>query len=235
LAALLSSAAAGAAAVGLAGALVGMGIPKEDAEFYEGEFKSGRTIVTVSAGAKNAEALSIIRKFGGYERSGASSGATHMAAATPSAATSSAFASTAQTNPGCATPHARGEQTIQAREEQLHVNKQREQVGEVTVRKEVHTEHKTIDVPVEREEVVIERHAVSGRVPATGGPLGEGQQIRVPVTEEQVEVTKTPVVKEEVTIGKRKVKDTEHISADLRKEKIKVEKEGDANLRDKRR
>src|SRR5215203_4100706 len=57
LAALLSSAAAGAAAAGLAGALVGMGIPKEDAEFYEGEFKAGRTIVTVTAGTKNAEAL----------------------------------------------------------------------------------------------------------------------------------------------------------------------------------
>jgi len=241
LAALLSSAAAGAAAVGLAGALVGMGIPKEEAEFYESEFKAGRTIVTVSAGTKNAEALSIIRKFGGYERSGASSSAAHSAMATHATTAThnsparSALAENAQTGPACASPHAGGEQTIQAREEQLHINKQREQAGEVTVRKEVHTEHKTIDVPVEREEVVIERHAVSGRASATGGPLGEGQQIRVPVSEEHVEVTKTPVVKEEVTVGKRKVKDTEHVSADLRKEEIKVEKEGNANLRDKRR
>src|SRR5690349_4084321 len=47
LAALLSSAAVGAAAAGLAGTLVGMGISKEEAEYYEGEMHAGRTIVTV--------------------------------------------------------------------------------------------------------------------------------------------------------------------------------------------
>jgi len=235
LAAILSSAAAGAAAVGLAGALIGMGIPKEDAEFYEGEFNEGRTIVTVNAGTKNAEALSIIRQFGGYDRSSALTNVGKTASATPAKAASSSFAETAQTGAGCAAPHLSGEQTIQAREEQLHVQKHREQVGEVTVHKEVHTEHKTIDVPVEREEVVIERHAVSGRAAATGGPLGEGQQIRVPVSEEHVEITKTPVVKEEVTVGRRKVKDTEHVAADLRKEEIKVEKEGNASCRDSRK
>jgi len=51
------------------------------------------------------------------------------------------------------------------------------------------------------------------------------------VTEEHVDITKTPVVKEEVTVGKRKVKGTQHVAADLRKEEIKVDKEGDAKLR----
>jgi len=171
LAALLSSAAAGAAAAGLAGALIGMGIPKEEAEFYESEFNAGRTIVTVNAGGKNAEALTIIRRFGGYDRSGAASATAPAATATTAthaASARSALAETGRTSAGSAASHVSGEQTIQAREEQLHVNKQREQVGEVTVRKEVHTEHKTIEVPVEREEVVIERHAVSGRAPAAG-------------------------------------------------------------------
>ena len=132
-------------------------------------------------------------------------------------------------------PAGTGERTIQAREEELHVNKERQQVGEVTLRKEVHTEHKTIDVPVEREEVVIERHAVSGRAATDVSSLGEGQQIRVPVSEEHVEVVKTPVVKEEVTIGKRKVKSTEQVSADLRKEEITVEKDGNVRMNDDRR
>jgi hypothetical protein len=57
---LLSSAAAGAAAAGIGGALLGMGIPDEDAKYYETEFKSGRTIVTVKAGANAARAESII-------------------------------------------------------------------------------------------------------------------------------------------------------------------------------
>jgi uncharacterized protein (TIGR02271 family) len=220
LAAILSSAAAGAAAAGLAGTLSGMGIPKDEAEFYESEFKAGRTIVTVNAGSRSAEALAILRQFGGYERS--------TAGALAGSATG-----TRQAAGECTLP-ASGGKTIQAREEELHVNKQRKQAGEVTVRKEVHTEHKTIDVPVEREEVVIERHAGSGR-PATGAStLAEGQQIRVPVTEEHVEVSKTPVVKEEVTIGKRKVTGTQKVSADVRKEEIKVEKEGEACVKDKR-
>jgi uncharacterized protein (TIGR02271 family) len=225
LAAILSSAAAGAATAGLAGALIGLGIPKDEAEFYENEFKAGRTLVTLTAGARAAEGLAIMRRNGGYERSttGAASGSATSALASSAAATSGA----------CAVPSSGGGQTIQAREEQLRVQKQREKVGEVTVRKEVHTEHKTLEVPVEREEVVIERHPVSGGA-ATGGTLGEGQQIRVPVTEEHVEVTKTPVVKEEVTIGKRKVKTTEHVGADVRKEQIKVEKEGDACVKDNR-
>jgi len=125
---------------------------------------------------------------------------------------------------------ARGGQTIQAREEELRVQKERQQVGEVQVRKEVHTEHKTIDVPVEREEVVVERHPVSGKAASAGGPIVGGQEIRVPVTEEHVEVTKTPVVKEEVSVSKRKVKDTQKVAGDVRKEEIKVDKTGDADV-----
>lgn len=65
---LLSSAAAGAATAGLAGALIGMGIPDEEAGYYEDEFKSGRTVVTVR-GARHAEASAILNRFGGYDYS----------------------------------------------------------------------------------------------------------------------------------------------------------------------
>jgi hypothetical protein len=65
---LLSSAAAGAAAAGVAGALIGLGMSEEDADYYEGEFKSGRTLVTVRAGAKAAIALQIIERHGGRVR-----------------------------------------------------------------------------------------------------------------------------------------------------------------------
>lgn len=74
LAALLSSAAAGAAAAGLAGALVGLGIPKDEAEFYEGEVRAGKTIVTVNAGSRAADARSILQSHGGYDMSSRVSG-----------------------------------------------------------------------------------------------------------------------------------------------------------------
>jgi len=55
------------------------------------------------------------------------------------------------------------------------------------------------------------------------------------VREEQVHVEKRPVVKEEVTIGKRQVQDTEKVSGTIRKEEIKVDKKGDVDVREKRR
>jgi hypothetical protein len=63
----ISSALAGAAAAGLAGALIGLGVPEEEAAYYEGEFKSGRTIVTVKADTRNEEAAAILRRFGAYD------------------------------------------------------------------------------------------------------------------------------------------------------------------------
>jgi hypothetical protein len=65
LAAVLASAAGGAATAGLVGALVGLGIPEEDANFYESELKSGRTIVTVRAPDHSNEIYDIIHRHNG--------------------------------------------------------------------------------------------------------------------------------------------------------------------------
>jgi uncharacterized protein (TIGR02271 family) len=123
-----------------------------------------------------------------------------------------------------------GQQTVQAREEQLHVRRQPVE-SEVRVHKEVHTEHKTIDVPVTREEVVIERHPVSGHK-VSDTAIGEGQEVRIPVRDEQVHVEKTPVVTEEVTIGKRKVQENKQVSGTVKKEEIVVDKKGNPNLKE---
>jgi hypothetical protein len=64
---LLSSAAAGAAAAGIGGALIGMGLSDDDAKYYDKEFRSGRTIVTVQ-GANSARAQTILSGAGGYNR-----------------------------------------------------------------------------------------------------------------------------------------------------------------------
>jgi hypothetical protein len=65
---ILTNAAGGAAIAGLAGALIGWGIPEEDARHYETEFTSGRTIVTVEAEDRAAEANDILRRFGASSR-----------------------------------------------------------------------------------------------------------------------------------------------------------------------
>jgi len=119
------------------------------------------------------------------------------------------------------------DRTIQLREERLKVSKTPVETGNVHVRKEVHTDHQTIDVPVEREEVVIERRPASGH--AASGDIGN-EEIRIPVKEEKVNVSKETVVKEEVSVGKRKVQGTEHVSGDVRKEELKVDQKGDVNI-----
>lgn len=89
---------------------------------------------------------------------------------------------------------------------------------------------KAHEVPVEREEVVIERHPASGM--AKSGDIRE-EILRIPVKEDQVHVSKEAVVTEEVSIGKRKVRDTEHISDTVRKETLKFDESGGAKVHDR--
>lgn len=115
--------------------------------------------------------------------------------------------------------------------EALRVNKERVKSGEVRLRKEVIAENRTIDVPVEREELVIEHHEVTGDRPASGS-IGDDREIRVPLSEERVNVTKDQVVTGEVSIGKRKVQGTERVSDTVRREEARVEKDGNVNVDD---
>jgi uncharacterized protein (TIGR02271 family) len=216
---------------GLDQTLVELGVPRNEALCYEREFQKGATLVTVTAAANKDKACEILRRHGGFERKmdfgPATSAPAAHAAASHTAASHTAASHKAPLHTDSALRE--GEQetaapSIQLRAEELQVRKNRQQAGEVTLKKEVHTEHKTIDVPVEREEVVIERRPAKGHVPASKEPLKEGETIRVPVSEEHVEVIKTPVVTEEVAIGKKKVKDTKRVSADVSKEELKVER-----------
>jgi uncharacterized protein (TIGR02271 family) len=221
-AAILASAAGGAVIAGIAGALIGLGIPEEEAHYYEGEFKSGRTLVTVKADNRYDEAWNIMHRNGAYNKT---TPALAMGSSTTGArqtAEAAAYGKTATT----------GGQTMKVREEQLHANKQNVKAGEVRVHKEVSTENQTFNVPVTREEVVVERRPASGR----GGKVGDlrdGEEIRIPVMEEKVRLDKETVLKEEVHVGKRKVQENEQVSGDVRKEKVKVEQTGDANVRNK--
>jgi uncharacterized protein (TIGR02271 family) len=222
---ILSNAAAGAGIAGLIGALIGSGVPEHEAKYYNDEFEAGRTIVTVTADGRVDEAMAIMRRHGAYDMSTRGS-----AAGTSPSAVRTSGTSTHESN-----AHAAGREadTFQVKEERLRADKRPVETGAVTVRKEVHTETKTLEVPVQREEVVIERTPVHGRAATEGAAVGdirEGQQIRIPVREEQVSVGKETVVVEEVNVGKRTVQDTERVSGQVRKEEVKVEKTGDVDV-----
>jgi len=229
---IFSNAAVGAGIVGLFGALVGAGVPEHEAKYYESEFQAGRTIVTVEAGDRAAEATEILRGHGAYDMSTRDTAAALADTAACATTTTSATGTRATTGKTAA----RAGDTIEVKEERLRADKQPVEAGEVRVRKEVHTETKTIDVPVEREEVFIERTPVHGRAAASGissDTLRAGEEIRIPVKEEKVKVSKEAVVTEEVKVGKRTVQDTERVSGQVRKEEVKVEQTGDVDVRNR--
>jgi hypothetical protein len=63
----LMGAAVGAAAGGIIGALTDMGVPEDEAGFYNNEFQAGRTIVIVTTPGRQQEARDILHRNGGYD------------------------------------------------------------------------------------------------------------------------------------------------------------------------
>lgn len=117
------------------------------------------------------------------------------------------------------------EERIQLREERLRVDKENVRTGEVNVDKHVETDHQEFDVPVEHDEVTIERRPVDGERKAGGmdDDLTDDDSIHIPVSEERVNVDKESVVDEEVVVRKDRVQDTEHVSEDVRREEVDID------------
>src|SRR5206468_12801907 len=59
---ILVNAAGGAAVAGIAGALIGWGVPEEDAKYYENEVAAGKFLVTVAAKDREDEAWAVISR-----------------------------------------------------------------------------------------------------------------------------------------------------------------------------
>lgn len=113
------------------------------------------------------------------------------------------------------------ETRIPVREEELQADK-RMRESEVNIRKEVRTETQHLEVPVQKEDVIIERKPADETTDISGKAFEE-EDIRIPVREEEVEVSKRPVVKEEVRVRKEARTETEPVSGEVRKEEVKVE------------
>ncbi|QGU01666.1 Stress response protein YsnF [Corynebacterium kalinowskii] len=110
-------------------------------------------------------------------------------------------------------------------EERLTVDKENVQTGEARLRKYVVEDTETIEVPVTREEVRVERTPIDGdshKGGIRGAGIGE-EEASVTLHEERVTVNKETVPVEEVRLEKDTVRDTETVSEEIRKEKIEVD------------
>lgn len=136
------------------------------------------------------------------------------------------------TNTGTGTGRGTEEESLKLHEERLNVDKERVQTGEVNVGKHVVEEEQSIDVPVEREEVYVERRPVNEQTGSglnDRGGFNDKDSIHVDVNEERVNVSKDDVVSEELVVGKRKVKDTEHVSETVRREEADIDEDTNAD------
>ncbi|MDQ2714385.1 MAG: YsnF/AvaK domain-containing protein [Chloroflexota bacterium] len=216
---------------GITESLLGMGFAQDEAAYYNSEFEAGRTVLTVHTGDRQQEAYDILARNGAYDASSrrgqATTGAATYATTTGVANDATYDRNVAQTNDTAL--DAEGRRRLALREEVLQADKQRVQAGEVALHKDVVTEQKSIDVPVTHEEVYIERRPGSGQ--ASDLPIGEDEVIRVPVTDEQVNVSKQSVVTGEVAIGKRQVQETKTYTDTVKHEEARIEREGDVNVR----
>ena len=120
--------------------------------------------------------------------------------------------------------------TLSLRKEELDIAKSRVQKGDVEIGKEIIEEQKRVDVPVEREEVVIERRTLNNE--ASDSPITSEETIKIPVSEEKVNVDKHTVVTGEISAHKRVVENTEHIDETLKREEALINKIGNPDVID---
>lgn len=120
-----------------------------------------------------------------------------------------------------------GDVRVQLAEEELDVVKREREVGEVRIHKDVEVETKTIDVPVRKERVTVERVPASATGERASEAAFSGEDIVIPVREEEVEVTKRPVVKEELRVKKERWEDSAHLTEQVRKERAEVRADAD--------
>jgi uncharacterized protein (TIGR02271 family) len=110
-------------------------------------------------------------------------------------------------------------------EEELRVGTTQREAGRARLRKHVVTEMVTKTVPVQREEVRIEREPITdaNRDQAVSGADISEEEHEVVLHEEEPVVEKRVVPKERVSLGKETVSEEREISEEVRKEQIETD------------
>jgi uncharacterized protein (TIGR02271 family) len=109
-------------------------------------------------------------------------------------------------------------------EEELRVGTAQRETGRARLRKYVVTENVTQTVPVQREEVRVEREPITDadRDAATAGADLTEEEHEVVLHEEEVVVDKRAVPKERVRLDKDTVTEQRQVSEDVSKEQVEL-------------
>jgi uncharacterized protein (TIGR02271 family) len=96
------------------------------------------------------------------------------------------------------------------------------QTGEMGVRTSVDTERVRMPVRRMKEDISVERRPVTDMRAEDARPIITEDEIRIPLIEEEIVVTRRAVVREEIVIRKRAVEETTEVEADLRRERVDI-------------
>ena len=169
------------------------------------DFERGAAIVSVKAAARNAEARALLERCGAR--------IVHARHAVEPTEPIEPSAATVRSTPFNPPPQAQPDH-VQLFGEVLRVRKEKVSTGDVHVRKEAVTHMETVQVPVTREHLVVER----------GDGHADGEHaIRVPLSEERLHIDKDTVLREEYKVGKREITQNESVTDTVRRERLLVD------------
>jgi len=120
-------------------------------------------------------------------------------------------------------------QQVNLYEERLVADKTRVKTGEVNIGKHVETETARVNVPVDKERVVVERTTpTNAGTPVAPGEANfrEGEVARVEIYEERADIHKEAVLREEVNIRKEVEHDTVQAEEKIRREELDIDRQG---------
>jgi len=184
--------------------LVSLGVPEEEAHYYQRESEVGHTIVLVQSYGHQQEARNILHHYGAYD---ASTGLAHMEQIIP----------------------LRGEQ-LQAHKQPVEVGEIRLRKKLITEEQTITVSVTREEIVIERVPIADQNDPSSNHINGKVIEIGEGETIRIPLRAEQVTVVKQPVVIEEIIVGKRQIQETQRVSDTIRREEPYFQRIGDVQV-----
>ncbi|HJT55348.1 MAG TPA: YsnF/AvaK domain-containing protein [Ktedonobacteraceae bacterium] len=189
----------------VAESLASLGVPQEEADYYQQQYEQGRAVVAVQSYGHQQEAKDILYRFGAYD------------------------ARTAQRLEQVQTIPVREETLVPQKQlvesGQIFIRK-----IVVTEEKTITVSVAREEVIIERRPVEGTTLDASDTGAGKIVELAEGETIRIPLRQEQVVIEKRPVVAEELIVGKKKVEETQHFTDTVLREEPYVERSGNVKV-----
>jgi len=187
--------------------LVSKGVPKEEADYYQGQLDAGRTVVLVESYGHQQEARDILHRYGAYD------------------------ASSRPSQPEGDRVIPVREEELRVHKQQVVTGEVVIRKEVITEEKTITVPVTREELVIERHPGSGELPAQPVNEDETlAEALKDGGTLRIALREEQVRVEKYPVVKEEIFISKRQIQETRHISDTLKREEAHLERVGNVNI-----